>query len=86
MGVFGERTGFRSHSCPSDPSQASKLGVQDKWPHWCEARDWWTVTFLAIFAVVNKLRGCLPGGLLDGVEIGLCVERVWALELGRPNV
>lgn len=40
----------------------------------------------SIFAVVNKLRGCLPGGLLDGVEIGLCVERVWALELGRPNV
>lgn len=35
--------------------------------------------------MVNKLRGCLPGGLLDGVEIGLCVERVWALELGRPE-
>lgn len=28
--------------------------------------------------IVNKLGGCLSGGLLDGVELGFCVEK-WGL-------
>lgn len=34
--------------------------------------------------MVNRLGGCPSRGLLDGVEVGLCVEKL-ALELGRPE-
>lgn len=68
---LGRELGSAPSPAPLIPPRHPSLMCRDKWPHWCEARDWWTVTFLAIFAVVNKLRGCLPGGLLDGVEIGL---------------
>lgn len=72
-------------SSPSLPSQPSKLGGQDKQPAQREAQGWWTVIFVARCAVVNKLGGYLSVGLLGGVEVGVCVERVWALELGRSE-